>query len=419
MTHRSCPWLLLPLLAGCAHAPPPVMDDAAVSAWTAALADYEQGRLAQAMARLRELERFPEPLLLRAVTENRPADALRAPPPRDEALLPYRAVAAWRVGDAADLRRTVDRMTALSASDADLAAMAVVATAAGDDGMRRLVADDAREASFDPALGLPLLAARLGGREGRVILDTGAEVTVVDVTAAASLGVRLPEGAGVTLDGNAGSSEGSLGLLGRLELMGRTWEVVPVVLADLSALPAELGVVAIVAVGDLLGDAVLTLDYVAGRASVSAASRAEGVPFYLVRGRTIAGVMGRVEGGPEGLFRIDTGGRRSVLTAEYVDAAVGAGARWVLSRPEEAEVRAVGVGRRSRRTVAEASLCLAGGGACVSLTGVPVDTTAADSLIRYAGKLGADAFAGRRLELDYPACRMRLGGATVPAPAGP
>jgi len=46
----------------------------------------------------------------------------------------------------------------------------------------------------------------------------------------------------------------------------------------------------------------------------------------------------------------------------------------------------------------------------LTLTNLPVDTTAADTLIKYAGKLGADAFAGRRVEFDYPASKVRISG---------
>ena len=413
---RLAPFVVLPLLAACAHAPPK-MDAAAEVAWTMALEEYERGHLGRSMEQLAALERFPEARLLRSVTLNRPADVMDDPLPREARLLPYRAQAAWRAGDPAALQAAIEALIGTGGSDPELGAMAVLAQSAGEEGMRRLVDDDSVPAPFDPKLGVPIVDARLGGKAGRVILDSGAELSVVDVAAARRLGVSLPEGTGVKLQSNAGEAAGKLGLLRRLDVLGRRIEAVPVVLADLSALPADLGIVAILSTADLFSDTVLVFDYVAGQVHIEEESRAEGWPLFLVRGRAIGAVEGKLEGGPDGLFRVDTGGRRSVLTNEYVDAAVQGGAAWQVSEPAAVQVDAVGSARRSRRALAEGRFCPAAGGACMGLSAVPIDTTPADGLIPYAGKLGADAFAGARLELDYPAGRLRLlRGATASPP---
>lgn len=335
----------------------------------------------------------------------------------DADFLRHRAVAAWRTGRGADLAAAVGRLDRLNAGDlGELKALAALGRAARDQRLRQPVLDGPGATSFDPRMRVPVIEVKVNGEAQRFFLDTGAEISVIDARAADRLAVRRPEGAEVTTHGNTGDVRTPMGLVARLEALGRAVEEVPVIVADLSNLPPQLGVSGILGAQDLFREGVLGVDYVAGRITRSASSSQDGMPIAFPYGRAIVAVEAAVEGGPVGLFRVDTGGRRSVLTNEYVDAALAAGARWTVSAPQAVEVRGIGAASRPRRTLSAGRFCSAGLRTCVDLADVPVDTTSADSLIAYAGKLGADAFAGRRLELDYTALRVRL---TEPAATQP
>ena len=401
----------------CAHTPEPAPSTPAknpprADVFSEALAIYKEGRMAEALERLRKASDVPAARGLLALTENRPEAVLGDTAQQDPISLRHKAQAAWRAGDGEALARATERLLFRQPDDPEskeLFAMAALARSARGGRLRRVISDRPTAAAIEPRFGVPIIEGTIGEEKTRFILDTGAEISVIDEGAAERLGIRRPEGAEVTVSSNTGEITSHFGLASRIEVLGLAMEEVPFVLADLSALPPKLGVSGILGAQDLFGSDVLTIDYIQGQVSRGAESAAEqGWPLTFVFGRTIVAVEGDLEGGPRGLFRIDTGGRRSVITNEYVDKALARGAAWQVSEPEAVEVRAIGKSRRQRRILAKGRFRPVEGGPSIELTDVPVDTTSADSLITYAGKLGADAFAGKVLVLDYPACRMRL-----------
>jgi hypothetical protein len=371
------------------------------------LTAYDAGNFGAVLPNLRA-SAVPAARALAALTDNHPQQVLDQPVSDDPHLLGYRALAAWRLGDGDALHDAVKRLPSADPLRAELSAMAAVSLAAKNHRLRLSDRGSPVPHAFDPKMKVPIIEARVGDRVGRFFFDTGAEVTVVDQAFAKSVGVRTPEGATVTLSGNAGETTSQLGVLDRLELLGVAVSEVPVVIADLSSLPPKLGVVGIIGVQDLLSNEVIAIDYAQGQIERLPQSRDEGWPIYFVKGRAIVAAEGRLVGGSPALFRFDTGGRNSVLATTYLDTARAAGVALEVSEPESVEVKAIGRSERQRRRVASAQLCFAETGGCMTLTDLPVDTTPADSLIAYGGKLGADAFVGRVVELDYPAGKVRI-----------
>ena len=198
------------------------------------------------------------------------------------------------------------------------------------------------------------------------------------------------------------------GLAERVAFLGVEWGAVPFLVTDLSGPKRKIGVDGILGVQDLMGDRRIRIDYERGEISQLAGGLSDGWPIYFTQGRALVSVEGRMDQGLSGLFRIDTGGARSMLTKEYLEASLTSGARWNVGTAQRETRLVFREAVRERRYVAELLFRPEPSSQGVPLSDVPVDTTAADDVIAYAGKLGADAFAGRVLELDYPACRMRL-----------
>ncbi|MFC2095132.1 hypothetical protein ACFLSW_01680 [Candidatus Bipolaricaulota bacterium] len=159
----------------------------------------------------------------------------------------------------------------------------------------------------------------------------------------------------------------------------------------------------------LLSEHVLAIDYQRGEIRCSTNSAQEGWPIYFVHGKPKIAVEGNMEGASRELFRIDTGSDCCELTDAYVDSALAGGALWDVSDPRKETAAAIGEAQeREERLLADTRFRPVGGWYCLSLRGLPIGTWLPDLVISYAGKLGSDAFRGRVLELDYPACRMRL-----------
>jgi hypothetical protein len=322
-------------------------------------------------------------------------------------VLRLRARDAWRTGDAAAMTAATAGLARAGAADPELEAMATLLRATPE--LRRRVHDAPATATFDPAKKIPIIDARAGGAAARVVFDTGAEMTVVDAEAARRWGVVTPPGATVQLAGNAGTVETTLGVLPELEILGITIANVPVVIADLSALRAVAGPVdAILGPQDLLATEVIRIDYPRGTIERLVASRDEGHRFTFLDGRTLIGVTAGLSGTITGTFEIDSGGRRSTLTAAYVERAEAQGAELDVSVPEVVALSAIGTASRSRRFLGAGSLCLDEPRQCFEISKIPIDTTDADQATGQAGKLGADVLAGHIVEIDYPARRLRI-----------
>ncbi len=120
-----------------------------------------------------------------------------------------------------------------------------------------------------PPAAVPIIEASLAdGSTGRFIFDTGAEVTVLDQGALERAGARSNAERAVEVHGNAGVVQSRLAVVPRLTVLGLELADVPVVPADLSALPPQIGPIAgILGVVDLLAAAgqVVRIDYAKGR----------------------------------------------------------------------------------------------------------------------------------------------------------
>jgi hypothetical protein len=290
----------------------------------------------------------------------------------------------------------------------DLAALAAVAELTGGDQMRRADIGTPIPTGFEPSLSHVVVEMEINGEVSRMIVDTGAEMSLLDQTFADKVDVRFPSSGGVSAGTNTGHVDMAVGMIDRVACLGIEWRDVPALVADLSHLRDKLDVDGILGVQDVLSGFVLRVDYRQGRIERHAETHPDGWPIYFTQGRSLISGEGRMAGGPTGLFRIDTGGARSVLTKEYLSRSRKHGATWDVSE-EQSDVRKVVTEQvRRRRYVSRLRFVPSGLTGSLSLHDVPVDTTAADELIAYAGKLGADAFAGCILELDYPACRLRL-----------
>jgi len=371
---------------------------------------YHKGYISDAL-KLLEGSSDPAAKALVALTRNRPGEVLQEPMPTECAALEYRAVAAWRTGDRADLILAVERLLASSyevEGIQDLAMFSSLAQAARGDRMRTTILDVPASAPFDPELSHVIVDVEVNGEVVRFCYDTGAEMTVVNASIAKRLGIKRVNHAAASVGTNAGEIDMCGGLISRLRFLGLAWADVPVLVTDLSTLKARLNIDGVLGVQDLLSDCVLRVDYPRGEITRRELSSGEGWPIHFTQGRSLISLEGRMEGGPQGSFRIDTGGGRSVLTKEYLAAALERGADWEISTPLSVVRKEVTESIRERSELSHLRFHPLEGSASLDLSRIPVDTTAADSLIVYAGKLGATAFKGRVLELDYPACRMRL-----------
>ncbi|MGE0786418.1 MAG: retropepsin-like aspartic protease [Sandaracinaceae bacterium] len=412
--------LLASIAGGCGAAPPDAAGSSEAAASPTATSDRasfdraralaDEGRLAESVALLEHLD-DPRAEVMRALLLNRPCDARDvAREPASSELLEMQGIAAWRCGEPTRLRTIVDALRALrpdSASLPELEALSSLADLAPS-GLRRVTRDVPMEARFDPSIGVPIIEVRVGDETARFLFDTGAELSLVTPGAAARFGARALDGAEVRVDANSETTTSGLAILPAIEVLGRTLEDVPVVVAELS-FPPFLQLSGILGVQDLLSDTRIVLDYQSGVIHRDVAPLDEGDPIYFLDGRAVIGVEGAVHGGARGVFLVDTGGRRSTLVDRYVDRALEAGAAWELSTPERVTVAAVGTAERERRFLAQAEWCSRAAHRCVALAETPVDTTPADASTAQSGKLGADAFANRRVVLDYVACRMSLG----------
>jgi hypothetical protein len=376
---------------------------------------YDRGEVSRALTLLREMPDDPAAQALVDLTENRPAAVLCRPvESEDPRYWELRSIAAWRAGDVAELGRAVARISDVLGPESDpdeldeLTALLAVAELAEGDLLRRTSVGAPIRAPFDPSLSHVVVEMDINGATARMIVDTGAEMTLVDRTFAGRAGIRFPTRGTVTAGTNDGDVAMSIGMVDRIAFLGIEWSDVPALVVDLSRLRNKLGVDGILGVQDLLSSFALRIDYQAGEMARLDRCTGDGWLLYYTQGRSLISVEGYMEGGTTGLFRVDTGGARSVLTKEYVASSLEGGTNWQVSGARE-EVRKVFTESvRERRYVSRLRFLPAGSTGGLELSDVPVDTTMADELIAYAGKLGADAFQGRVLELDYPACRLRL-----------
>lgn len=374
---------------------------------------YDAGRIGEAVRGLREQTNHPAAQALVALTENQPGDVLSWPTPSDLEALALRALAAFRCGQGDELLAISRRLSEAGARSPlcqDLLDLAPLAQMASGRRLRRITAQSPDVAMFDLRMPIPMIDTVVNGEVCRFIVDTGAEVSVIDDDIAHRMGIQRLSATGVSLDSNAGRHDVSAGLVSEWRLLGVTLEDVPVLFADLSGLKAALHCVGILGVQDLLSEFVLILDYEEGQITLSEHSSKRGWPIYFVRGRAKIAVEGCMEGGSSGLFRIDTGSNCCELTDAYVDRALADGSSWDVSEPSRVTAVAIGDAQeRQERTLRSARFRSADRRTCLDLEELPVGTWLPDRSIAYAGKLGGNAFRERVLELDYPACRLRLG----------
>ena len=384
--------------------PPPSFDEL--------YAPYKAGRVAEALKAMRAASKVsPAAKALVALTENRLSAVLAGKLPKDADALRYRARAAWRAGDGDALIWAVQKLALAKASDVELDAMAALAKQARGHWLRQGRGEVAAPTAFDARGRVPIVDVDIGGEKLRFVLDTGAEISLLDERLAAKLKVVRPPAPAPT---GAGSVEAppeapALALVDRLVALGATIESVPVLMVPSSALPPGARVSGVLAAQDLFGEAVLTIDYGAGQIVRSRDTSADGWPLVLVDGRAILAIEGALDGGETGLFRVETGQKRSVLSAEYVDGAIAKGAPWNVLTP-----------RKGGRSLVAALFCPSALLGCLEIKDAAIDAAPSDvTRVAYIGRLGGDAFAGKRIVFDYAAGRLRASGLVVAPPPPP
>jgi hypothetical protein len=205
-----------------------------------------------------------------------------------------------------------------------------------------------------------------------------------------------------------------MGLVDRLEVLGLTLEDVPVGVADLGPrLASGLGVAGVLGVQTVFSRDVVTIDYAAGRIERSKRSRAEGWPMVYLGGAGIS-VVGRLEGGQEGLFQIDTAVDVPMVTSTYLDVSLALHVPWSVGPAQRREMNGLaGSANGAIRSIAGSRFCASHEKSCIDLPRVnawaPLAATVARITgIEHVGILGGSAFQGRVVDLDYPALRVRV-----------
>lgn len=253
-------------------------------------------------------------------------------------------------------------------------------------------------------------AAPQGGPDGLFLLDTGAEATVIDQQLAAAAQLHL--GRGVDLD----AAGGELGAR-RTGAISLNLEGGPVVRADaavtdLSAPAKAMGLPLAGVLGmDALARFVLQIDYAAGAvrlaepgdlpmpagqgAGLGADLRVTPLPF-------VRAVVTRQGCTVEGEFQLDTGSNTAVefwgpFAARAFPGARGApGAGLGAGGPEVTERSRIDALEVAGRRIPDLAVNLAD------------ETRPSGAGETYAGVIGAPAWAGRVLTLDFPNRRMGL-----------
>ncbi|APR78574.1 Hypothetical protein A7982_03921 [Minicystis rosea] len=123
---------------------------------------------------------------------------------------------------------------------------------------------------------------------------------------------------------------------------------------------------------------------------------------------------GRLDGGLEGLFQIDTGVAEPMVTSKYLELSLAVHPRWYVGpvRPQSF-FGAGGIKAGAARPIEGSRFCARGEGACLDLPRILAWAALASVIqgpndIEHAGVFGGSAFRGRVLELDYPALRVRV-----------
>jgi hypothetical protein len=131
-------------------------------------------------------------------------------------------------------------------------------------------------------------------------------------------------------------------------------------------------------------------------------------------GGSFISVVGRLDGGQEGLFQIDTGVDTPMVTSVYLDVALALHARWSVGPPQPRGASGLGgdaVGMA--RSITGSRFCASHEGSCLDLPRVLAWAPFAAAIegttgIEHVGVLGGSAFQGRIVDLDFPALRVRV-----------
>ncbi|MBU1220440.1 retroviral-like aspartic protease family protein [Myxococcota bacterium] len=322
-------------------------------------------------------------------------------------LLEYKSVAAWRAGRGDLMCQTVKRLRAFKQAPADLFQMAKITGCRRD--FRRVVIKGG-EVRFDPKFGIPIISVNISGNTYNFIFDTGAELTTVDEKLLKEMKVKTDPEAVVKVKSNVGVLEMPMGLMESMIFAGVEIRDLPVIAANLSGFPAFLKISGILSPSDILRGSTAELDYSKGTLRIANKPLKSGQNFFYPWGRAVIAVKAGVKNGPSALFRIDTGGRRSIFTKHY-DNLMYSSPLWKTTSSESRKVVGLKSGRRKIRAVLSPEICTTS--TCIKFKSVLIDTTSADSLITYGGKLGADAFRSRILTMDYKSMKLTLTNSTV------
>jgi len=276
----------------------------------------------------------------------------------------------------------------------------------------------------NPAPGLPfiLVDARVGGVDLPLLLDTGDALPfelVLAPEAAARAGAEAMPGPVFVSRAAIGGVPVSVQPararpleLGPVHLDGVSTGVSPAV--DLAAAALDVPVAGIVG-SDFLRGRVLAIDYVCRRLDLAA--RPPALPptahFTITPRRPITLVPVTVNGRGPFRFALDTGARTTILAPATAEAAG-------LSGKGAFEMLGAG-GRESARVLGPARLRV---GTAPPLT---LPLLASDALARIGdeaggqvdGILGAGAFSGGTMTIDYPGKRLWLRPSPSPCPASP
>ena len=263
----------------------------------------------------------------------------------------------------------------------------------------------------DISKGLPVVECEVHEKPARLLLDTGAEMTLLDPVFGESAGIGRLDTIRFKLQGSIGDDLVSAGFVEEMTMKTLRLRNHPCLFLDLTFLPNELDVQGILGVQSVFGRMSLAVDLFLGQIEVTetfahpcaGAGLSGWRPLWRLLGRDLVFTSTQLrkaehQNTAEALFYLDTGGHRSSVTERLVSKA---GLR--VGSPEERKVFTPSDQKRVIRPrikrvdlwVGKIPLTLHD----VDVVDPPKDWIAID------GKFGMDILDGKRLLLDYPQAR--------------
>jgi len=271
------------------------------------------------------------------------------------------------------------------------------------------------KSNLDLSKGMPTVECRVHGRPARFILDTGAEMSLIDPAFGSSIGVEPVGNIHFLLHGNTGSVPVNGSFLRELDVGTVSVRNHPVLLLDLSFLSKELDVQGVLGVQSVFGPLCLLLDLAEGRLEIlktapticTGMKRVSGwLPLWCLLGRDLAFTSITIEGTGMGkkcdaLVHLDTGGRRSTVTELFVK-------KTGLKTSAPVKRAALGVSAAVVERPTIKTLGIRAGPLQFRLCDVEAIGSDGTEWITADGKLGMDVLHSCRVILDYPRARWCL-----------